>query len=101
MKHSVKSVDKLNFQKIIQKLRKHYGSPLPPYTTDPFEMVLWENVAYLVDDGKREKIFEELRSRVGLKPIDILNASITDLESVTKLSGAGSQQRAARLKESA
>jgi endonuclease III len=97
----VESVDKLNFKRIIQKLKKHYGPPPAPYTIDPFELVVLENVAYLVDDSKRAKIFEELNQKIGLRPIDILTASIGDLEAVTKLSGAGSQQRAARLKESA
>jgi endonuclease III len=91
----------LSLKKVIQKLKRHYGDPRPPFTTDPFEMVVWENVAYLVDDSKREKIFEELRNRVGLEPVQILNASMQDLEAVTQLSGAGYEQRAARLKESA
>ena len=63
-------------------------------------MIIWENVAYLVDDSKREKIFADLRKTVGLRPIDIFNASIAQLDAVTKLSGAGFQQRSARLKES-
>lgn len=92
---------KRSFKKIIQKLRSHYGTPAPPKTNNPFELILWENVAYLVDDVRRERILDELRKKVGLRPIDILNASIYQLDQVTKL-GVGSPQRySSRLKECA
>jgi len=84
------------FKKIIKKLREHYGTPASPRTCDPFEMILWENVAYLVDDAKRGKSFDELGSRVGLEPIDIFRASMADLDQIT-----GLDQRSARLKEAA
>ena len=35
-------------QQIIAKLVAHYGHPRPPITSDPFELVLLENVAYLI-----------------------------------------------------
>lgn len=61
-------------QQIIDLLEKHYGKPDPPVTTDPFELVLWENVVYLADDARREKAFRLLESRVGLDPQKILDA---------------------------
>jgi endonuclease III len=85
----------------MQKLKAHYGAPAPLKTTDPFELILWENVAYLVDDVRREKVFDELRNTVGLLPSDILNASISELDRATKLGGLISQQRSSRLKECA
>jgi endonuclease III len=90
-----------DFKKIVRKLESFYGELQSPKVTDPFELILWENVAYLVEDAKREKIFEELRRLVGLRPIDIFNASLDELDQVTKLSGMNSHQRSARLKESA
>ena len=90
-----------NFKKIIDRLTDHYGTPAPPKSTNPFEMILWENVAYLVDDKRREQIFEELRLTIGLTPLDILNASSEALDRVTRMSGGGYEQRTARLKESA
>jgi endonuclease-3 len=84
------------FKKIIKKMREYYGTPASPKTCDPFEMILWENVAYLVDDAKRETSFDELGSRVGLKPIDIFKAPMADLDQIT-----GLDQRSARLKEAA
>src|SRR5436189_6273300 len=95
------TTSKRNFKKVVQKLKLHYGAPSPPKPTDPFELVLWENVAYLVDDVRRERVFDELRNRVGLRPADILNASIDDLDHATKLGGVSPQQRSARLKECA
>jgi endonuclease-3 len=94
-------MEKLNFKKIIKALVAHYGSPTAPPTTDPFEMIIWENVAYLVDDKRRGEIFEELRKTIGLKPLDILNATSDEIDRVTRTSGAGHEQRAARLKEAA
>jgi endonuclease-3 len=85
-----------SLKKIVAKLTAYYGTPPPPKTCDPFEMILWENVAYLVDDTKRGKSFDELGRRVGLKPIDIFKASMADLDRIT-----GLDQRSARLKESA
>ena len=34
----------------IRHLRRRYGKPSRLPATDPFEMVLWESCAYLVDD---------------------------------------------------
>ena len=36
------------FQTIIDQLISFYGQPKPPEVTDPLEMILLENVAYLV-----------------------------------------------------
>ncbi|MEK6301536.1 MAG: hypothetical protein AABO41_12510 [Acidobacteriota bacterium] len=75
------------FQKIIAKLQAFYGSPNPPKTTDPFEMILLENVAYLVGDEQREEAFELLRDRVGLSPVDIVTAHDEKLMEVARLGG--------------
>jgi hypothetical protein len=34
------------FAKAIAILRGLYGKPKPPAVTDPFQQILWENVAY-------------------------------------------------------
>ena len=91
----------MEFNRIIKRLESYYGKPNEPKLVDPFQLIVWENVAYLVEDAKREKIFEELRRLIGLRPIDILNASLDQLDQVTKLSGMNSHQRSARLKECA
>jgi endonuclease III len=75
------------FQRIIAKLKSHYGPPRPLKTTDPLEMILLENVAYLVGDEQREGAFEALRDRVGLSPVDIVTAHDEKLLEVARLGG--------------
>jgi endonuclease III len=87
--------------KMIQKLKRFYGEPTPPKTSDPFELILWENIAYLVDDARREKALEHLRETVGLRPADILNASPAQIDEATKLGGVAPQYRSVRIRECA
>jgi endonuclease III len=84
---------------IIARLRAHYGDPQPPPSTNPFELILLENVAYLVSDDRRIQAFEVLRSTVGTRPHEILAASNDALLSVAKLGGMQPERRAARLRE--
>ncbi len=69
---------------VLRDLRNFYGPPEPPDVTDPFEQVLWENVAYLADDGRRAEAFETLRQSVGTRPEAILAASRAKLLQVTR-----------------
>ncbi len=71
-----------SLRKIVRKLERFYGAPAPPPARDPFELVLWENVAYLVDDTRRAEVFEALRKTVGLNPSGILAASDDTLHAV-------------------
>ena len=57
-----------------KRLEKLHGRPPPP-STDPWLLILWENVAYLADDARRKAAFETLRRRVGTKPKELLAAS--------------------------
>jgi endonuclease-3 len=74
-------------QQILDALEAHYGKPGTTTVGGPFEMILWENVAYLVNDEKRKFTYETLRKGVGTKPGEILNASVKELERA--LSGGG------------
>jgi endonuclease-3 len=85
--------------KIVSRLVKHYGKPKPPITTDPFELLLLENVAYLVTDERREEAFKALRECCGTKPTEILAASNEKILKATKLGGMHPEQRVHRLKE--
>jgi endonuclease-3 len=58
----------------VDALEKKYGPKTPPGTRDPFGLVLWENVAYLVDDEKRGRAFSLLKKTVGLTPEAIFEA---------------------------
>ena len=87
---------------IIKRLQKHYGTPEPPPTDDPFELIVWEQVAYLANDTQRVEAFEQLALRVGLTPEKILAADDETLLAVTRHGGAiAATDRAERLRESA
>jgi endonuclease-3 len=73
----------LKLAAVLQALKKHYGAPEPLPTKDPFELILWENVAYLAPPARRRAAFELLRRQVGLRPGDILAASQAALERIT------------------
>jgi endonuclease-3 len=59
---------------VIERLRAFYGEPNPPQVTDPWEMIVWENIAYLVDDERRLEAMDALRKRIGISPEQILAA---------------------------
>ena len=85
---------------ILSALDDHYldaqaRAPAGPPSSDPFELVLWENVAYLLDDSKRLKAFDALRQQVGLTPEAIADASEQALFAVAKLGGMEPERRVA------
>jgi endonuclease-3 len=88
-----------DLQKIVASLADHYGKPKPPITTDPFELILLENVAYLVSDERREEAFKILRQHAGTKPHEILSASDESILKATRLGGMHPEQRVSRLRE--
>jgi endonuclease III len=64
----------LPFSALIDRLAQQYRQPAPPVATEPFAMILWENIAYLANDARRTEAFAELQKRVGLSPRDIRKA---------------------------
>ena len=88
-----------NLKRIVSQLDAYYGPPKEPITTDPFELVLLENVAYLVSDKRREEAFAALRQYVGTKPHELLAASNADILKATSLGGMHPEQRVNRLRE--
>ena len=89
----------MNFQQVIAVLEKHYGRVQPPVMRDPFGLIIWENIGYLVDDHRRRAAFEELEKKVGLTPAAILAASLSELTRIAKVGGIHEGLRAQRLKE--
>jgi endonuclease-3 len=75
------------FAGILDRLEAQDGKLKPPRTTDPFEMVLWENVAYLVDDVRRERAFRALLEEVGSEPAMILAAPYEQLRQLVESAG--------------
>ena len=74
---------KLTLREAVRVLAAHYGPVERPPTSDPFALVLWENVAYLASPAKRREAYEELRMTVGTSPAAIAKASERALEKVT------------------
>jgi len=89
----------VTFAAVIARLRKFYGDPPPPPVTDPFEQILWENVAYLADDERRAQAFSQLQKTVGTSPKEILKAKPEKLLAATRLGGIVPEVRAERLRQ--
>jgi len=81
---------------ILDGLEARYGPPEGPPTTDAFELLLLENVAYLVDDRRRAEAFQTLKARVGTRPERILAASTAALRQATSR-GILADQRVGKL----
>jgi endonuclease III len=67
----------------VHLLGKQYGPPTPLPTSDPFELILWENVAYLAPSPRRRDAFEELKRTVGTSPEALRAATQRSLERIT------------------
>jgi endonuclease III len=95
-------LDVIPLRSVVTTLRRHYGEPSPPISRDPFLLILWEQVGYLVPDVQRRRAFSVLRTEVGLQPADILAAPAPKLETITRLGGPiAFRVRASRLRQSA
>jgi endonuclease III len=68
--------------------------------SSPWELILWENVAYLADDASRKQAFELLKTSVGLSAAKIAAAPESKLLAVTK-AGIVAEGQAAKLRRCA
>jgi len=82
---------------LLDQLEQADGPPDPVPSADGWELVLAENVAYLVDDKRRWQALAELRTTVGLAPDQILAAP----ESVLRAIAIGPGDRVQRLRRCA
>ena len=57
---------------VVATLKRHL--PVAPLPTDPFQMILWENIGYLIDDERRRVLFDAFDAEVGLDPKAIADA---------------------------
>ena len=92
--------ESLTLRDAVKVLRRHHGPPEPLPTADPFELILWENVAYLAAPARRREAFELLKRSVGTSPKAILSAKRQALEKVTSR-GILKARFAAKLRECA
>lgn len=91
---------KSRLARALDKLEKLHGPPEPPPSTDPFALVLWENVAYLATDEKRATAFRRLKKEVGLRPENVLAAPAARLYDIAS-AGIKPEIKAAAMREAA
>jgi endonuclease III len=83
--------------KIVSALTRAFGTPPKAPARGAFQLVLWENVGYLVDDERRAAVFERLKTTVGLTPAAILAARRPVLVAAIADGGMRPADRAAKL----
>src|SRR5215469_3366031 len=88
-----------SLENLVELMRDYYGEPEPPTVTEPLDLILWENVAYLASDEKRAGAFALLRQRVGTEPAAILAAPHSVLLEVARAGGIFPEQRVIKLKD--
>jgi endonuclease-3 len=87
------------FQKLIARLKRHYGNPPLPPARGPFELVMWENACYLLPDDRRAAVFEGLREQVGLNAEAIWKADHETLLGLARMGGMRPETRVFRWRE--
>lgn len=78
---------RLTLQSAVAGLKRRYGKPAAPVSREPFALVLWEQVAYLVPDSTRRAAFLQLKARVGLSPEEILAVPPATLRTIARAGG--------------
>jgi endonuclease-3 len=91
---------RITLPQVIERLQAHYSKQKSPKQDGPWEMILWENVAYLADDDRRQQAFLTLKKRIGTEPTKILSASDEALLEVTR-HGIMPEQFAEKLRQCA
>jgi len=67
--------------------------------TDPFHLILWENIGYLIDDDRRRALMAEFQTRVGEGPAAIRAASGDVLLDIARRGGMRPETRVERWRE--
>jgi endonuclease III len=89
-----------SLSRLIGALGRHYGPPRSIAPKDPFQLLLWEYVAYLADDAARASAFAELKATVGLRPAEVAAAPLAVLSAIARLGGPiAVAQRASRMRD--
>jgi endonuclease III len=90
-----------DLRQAIALLEASHGTPSPPTARDPFAAVVWENAAYLVDDERRQRVFERLREQVGITPEALLAVPEGELARLIAEGGMLPAHRAAKVQKAA
>ncbi len=79
---------------VVATLKRHLK--VAPVPIDPFQMILWENIGYLIDDARRRVLFDAFEAAVGLDPKAIAAADEAVLLPVAKRGGMRPETRVER-----
>jgi endonuclease III len=82
---------------ILTRLGAVYRLPEP--LTDPFALILWENIGYLIDDDRRRALMSEFHARVGETPAAISAAGFETLLDIARRGGMRPEARVERWRE--
>ncbi len=86
---------------LIESLQIFYGVPSPPAVTDPYQMIIWENASYLVDERRQAQVFNQLRDSLGLEPEALLSVPPGQLAEIIQQGGMHPERRASKLRSCA
>lgn len=89
----------MNLRAIIDALAVVPPAPESGPITDPLELILWENIGYLIDDERRAELFAELKARVGTNASAIAEADPDTLHGIAERGGMRPAERVARWRE--
>jgi endonuclease-3 len=83
-----------NVQTTIARLARIYR---PARTlSEPLQLILWENIGYLIDDEHRAALLSEFKERVGLTGSEIAHAPRSVLLDIAKRGGMNAETRVER-----
>ena len=83
-----------NLVEVVASLARLY--PLPDTPSDPFQLILWDNIGYLVSDERRRRLFDAFADAVGLDPATVLDADPSLLLRLAKGGGMRPDTRVER-----
>ncbi|MGZ3377952.1 MAG: hypothetical protein ACXU8S_15265 [Phenylobacterium sp.] len=79
---------------VVAALKRHLR--VAPVPIEPFRMILWENIGYLVDDPRRRERFDAFEDAIGLDPAAIAEASDAELLPLARRGGMRPEVRVER-----
>lgn len=82
----------------VRALTREFGKAAPPDVTAPLDVILWENVAYLVNDERRRETWKALRAKVGTRAAEIIATPVKRLAAAIEKGGMGPARRAEKLR---
>ena len=89
--------DSLSLIDAVATLKRRYKPSKP--LSDPLQLILWENIGYLVSDEKRAELFAEFGERVGYDARAIERAPHATLLDIAKRGGMRPEVRVERWRE--